>query len=103
MSVTDWTSNFFAMPLGCGVDICGSLETSVHSGFLNEYLNVRPAVLDYVDGVVSDARKTGGFTHLVVTGHSQGGAIATLAALEMGHRYKSQFNVLVTPITFAAP
>lgn len=52
----------------------------VHSGFFNAYASVRDTVWRVVDECM--AAGGGGGWHLYVTGHSLGGALATLAAYE---------------------
>lgn len=52
----------------------------VHSGFFNAYASVREAVWRVVDECM--AAGGGGDWHVYVTGHSLGGALATLAAHE---------------------
>lgn len=52
----------------------------VHSGFFNAYASVRAAVWRVVDECM--AAGGGGDWHVYVTGHSLGGALATLAAYD---------------------
>ena len=56
-------------------------QARVHAGFLDCYLRVRLRVADVVAG---QRGETGGDQHvLLVTGHSLGGALATLAAIDL--------------------
>ena len=57
----------------------------VHSGFLAAYDSVRAKVLSLVDTLTRDA-SPGDPWVVFVTGHSLGGALATLCAYEMAGR-----------------
>jgi len=52
----------------------------VHGGFLQGYLDINTALENEVDSVISNRQ-------LVLTGHSLGGALATIAASEWRHTY----------------
>lgn len=58
-------------------------ELLVHKGFLDAYDSVRASVLSVVDGIVGDDTDW----RVFCTGHSLGGALATLSAFEMAGRY----------------
>jgi predicted lipase len=66
-------------PAGGGAGQCW-----VHSGFLTAYDSVRPAVLGLVDTVL--AGEEGEAWTVLLTGHSLGGALATLAAYDLSLR-----------------
>jgi hypothetical protein len=99
-SMADWVKNFEAVPvsfelsaaqLGLGQDM--ALGGLVHEGFLDELQAVQPLVIKAL------MENGGKGKPLYVTGHSQGGAEATLAtrAFQAG-----EFAVAAT-YTFAAP
>jgi triacylglycerol lipase len=54
-------------------------EVRVHKGFLTAYNSVRPALLQLLSKVVADGEPW----HVYTTGHSLGGALATLCALDL--------------------
>lgn len=66
-----------------------SPKIKVHRGFIEAYHCVRPFVLESADRIEVP----------IITGHSLGGAIATIAAIDI------QYNLKKTPIliTFACP
>lgn len=74
----------------------------VHKGFLKRYLELQRGMKDLLNEKINLYRKQTGkdIKKIVVTGHSLGGALATLAALEL------QQNDKTTPvklITFCSP
>lgn len=60
-------------------------ETMVHSGFLSAYDSVKVKVLRLVDQLTADASPERPWK-VFVTGHSLGGALATLAAYDLTAR-----------------
>jgi hypothetical protein len=92
-------------------------ETWVHGGFLGAWDSVRPQVLGLVDSVVS-GRGVGG-THagsqerkewtVLVTGHSLGGALATLCAWDLALQYEAQASkgcgdhISISMVNFGSP
>jgi len=74
-------------------DGCSSTGCSVHSGFYGSWQSIK----SQVEQVTSNACKTG--TPLHMTGHSLGGAIATIAAFEL-HRKGCK---VATAYTFGGP
>jgi hypothetical protein len=60
-------------------------EFMVHSGFLNAYDSVKVKVLTLVDQLTARATKERPWK-VFVTGHSLGGALATLCAYELAGR-----------------
>ncbi|AAU90766.1 lipase family protein [Methylococcus capsulatus str. Bath] len=99
-SIEDWLNNFRAAPvpfkLGkehLGLDKEVELPGRVHAGFLSELKAVQAKVIDVLS-------KNGGKDKpLYLTGHSQGGAEATLATVAL---LAGGFKVAAT-YTFAAP
>lgn len=61
-------------------------DARVHSGFLNAWLGLREATLEAIDAHLASAGASAADTRVHVTGHSMGGAIGLLAALELSHR-----------------
>ncbi|CAM9991059.1 unnamed protein product, partial [Phaeothamnion confervicola] len=74
----------------------------VHAGFRGAFASVREALADVIDiasGGDGNGASSGGW-HILVTGHSLGGALATLTTLDFGRRFpKAQ----VTMYSFGAP
>jgi nuclear pore complex protein Nup85 len=60
-------------------------ELMVHSGFLTAYDSVKVKVLRLVDQLTADASKDKPWD-VFVTGHSLGGALATLCAYDLAGR-----------------
>lgn len=62
-------------------------EVWVHSGFLNAYDSVRGSVLGLIDTALAGEKDP---WTILLTGHSLGGALATLCAFDLSHRRWSQ-------------
>lgn len=81
-------------------------EVQVHSGFLNAYESVRNRIIsliklsiDYSDDVESMEK-----WHVYITGHSLGGALATLLALELSSSCMAKDGAIsVTMYNFGSP
>ena len=78
----------------------------VHAGFLDAWRSVRQEVMDTLDELQAEERQRtlgspASQLRLFVSGHSMGGAMAMLAALDLAH-YKPSLRP-VTTYTFAAP
>ncbi|MWC30037.1 lipase family protein [Paenibacillus sp. MMS18-CY102] len=88
-SVMEWVSDFISQQIRCKPVKPPSLT---HKGFTDIYMSCRDKVLALVRNVSPDKK-------LYITGHSLGGALATLAALD------TAFNDLREPTvyTFGAP
>ena len=69
----------------------------VHSGFLNAWMSVRDRVLEAV------SRTSGDGGQVYVVGHSMGGALATLAAIEISGDGHTRPARRVACVTFGAP
>jgi putative lipase involved disintegration of autophagic bodies len=67
--------------MACAACLLGCLQ--VHSGFLTAYDSIRPAVLSVLRTMLRDE---GDDWRLYFTGHSLGGALATLCAWDCSHR-----------------
>jgi hypothetical protein len=78
-SFTDWCINFLRyrtyFPQVPG--------TMVHAGVLRQYNELRKRIMDLVQGFLEEGR----VTHVLVTGHSLGGALATLCAADIAYQY----------------
>lgn len=74
----------------------------VHRGFLNRYLQLQSEMKRLLDDKIGCYRRETGkeIKKIVVTGHSLGGALATLAALELKQNDK---KMPVKLITFCSP
>jgi len=57
----------------------------VHSGFLSAYDSIKVKVLNLVDTLTADASEEHPW-QIFVTGHSLGGALATLCAYDLAGR-----------------
>ena len=62
----------------------------VHYGFYRAYMSLRSKIMPYLEGK----------RDIVFTGHSAGGAIALLAAMDLAHQ---PYNKTITTVTFGAP
>lgn len=73
----------------------GNSDVKFHRGFMAAYFAVRDRLLPAVKAITSP--------HIVVTGHSLGGALATIAALDMQYNITSQSGQAISAYTFGAP
>ena len=74
-SVTDWIRNVMRYRTACPY-LPG---TKVHAGFLSQYAGLQTQVMEHMH--------TSRATRIIVTGHSLGGALATLCAAELATRF----------------
>lgn len=65
----------------------------MHQGFVTAYFAVRDPIHDYI--------KTNSITNVVVTGHSLGGALATLCAVDIQYNFSN--TVTIEAYTYGAP
>ena len=74
----------------------------LHHGFVEAYLNIREELLHTIRLLVQQGSKP---LEVHITGHSMGGAVAMLAAMEINHLRKHGEMHVQTPqtFTFAAP
>lgn len=87
---TDWTYNLDVRMVNS--DSC---RGRVHSGFKRQWLSIRKAVIDHMD--TYDEAK---YDDILVTGHSLGSGIGSIAAVEIATLFESK---RVHLITFGAP
>lgn len=81
----DWLTNLLALKsLWTGGEM-RLPEVRIHTGFRQAYNNVRTQILDAITAIRPE--------HVYVTGHSMGGALATLAAFEIGLRATGKWGV----------
>ncbi|KDD74219.1 hypothetical protein H632_c1481p0, partial [Helicosporidium sp. ATCC 50920] len=79
-----------------------SPHTWVHHGFLTAYASVRPQLLQVIaDALVEEARDEAPWT-VLLTGHSLGGALATLCAGDLASSFAAG-RAEAVPVTAAEP
>lgn len=71
---------------------------SVHAGFLNKYKNFQSIIHQYLSNTIRYDRNY----KLLLTGHSQGGAVANICAYDLLHNLQYDPKKLLI-VTFAAP
>jgi triacylglycerol lipase len=69
-------------------------HSKVHLGFFMQYITVRKYLLDKL----TSYRKEGELGNIIITGHSLGGALATLCSADF-----TNYFINVTPVIFASP
>lgn len=106
----DLRTDLMLAPAGLNPERMGSdfkEEVQVHSGFLNAYDSVRNRLLSFIKTSISfkDGEKdTASKWHVYVTGHSLGGALATLLALELSSSQMAKSGrINVTMYNFGSP
>ena len=100
-SWTDWirtNADVTMTPLPTAWGLKGSPK--VHRGFLNAYMSVRAKIWNLLQDF---SLRTGGARSIVVCGHSLGGALATLAALDIAARLDPEDAANIRCVTFGAP
>ncbi|XP_024986847.1 uncharacterized protein LOC112522024 isoform X4 [Cynara cardunculus var. scolymus] len=82
-------------------------EVQVHSGFLSAYDSVRTRIISLIKaatGYQDDGADQASKWHVYVTGHSLGGALATLLALELSSSQLAKSGAIsVTMYNFGSP
>ncbi|KAM7261367.1 hypothetical protein ACFE04_008734 [Oxalis oulophora] len=82
-------------------------EVQVHSGFLSAYDSVRIRIISLIKqaiGFTDDFTEPSYKWHVYITGHSLGGALATLLALELSSSKMAKCGaILVTMYNFGSP
>ncbi|KAL8479757.1 hypothetical protein ACS0TY_026622 [Phlomoides rotata] len=106
----DLLTDLMLVPAGFNPERIGGdfkKEVQVHSGFLSAYDSVRTrlfALIKQAIGYRSDSTELLPKWHIFVTGHSLGGALATLLALELSSSQLAKFGAItVTMYNFGSP
>lgn len=90
----DWINNFqFRQQIYPYGD--GNTEVKFHQGFMTGYFAVRQALLDAMEKFEGQ--------QVIVTGHSLGGALATIAALDLQYNLGSDHDLNFEVYSFGAP
>jgi pimeloyl-ACP methyl ester carboxylesterase len=103
-SATDWIrtntdARLDALPDTWTLD-CLTTRPSVHRGFLKAYTSVRAKLWGKI---LEAVLRVGGSGRIIVCGHSLGGAMATVAALDLACRLDPIDAAKLVCITFGAP
>lgn len=94
--LTDWLTNFNGLVKDSAQTI-GLSEGSVHRGFNQRYMASREAIYALVNDVLKENNVNVNDVEFVVTGHSLGAALATVAAVDIKHHLALEADIkLVT-------
>lgn len=73
----------------------GNSDVRFHQGFMTAYFAIRKTLLQVVDEFNGQ--------HIIVTGHSLGGALATIGALDLQYNLGTKDNFTFSVYTYGAP
>ncbi|KAK9991632.1 hypothetical protein SO802_026617 [Lithocarpus litseifolius] len=106
----DLITDLMLVPAGLNPERIGGdfkQEVQVHSGFLSAYDSVRTRIISLIKlaiGYIDDLAEPPFKWHVYVTGHSLGGALATLLALELSSSQLAMHGAIsVTMYNFGSP
>ncbi|KAG9446803.1 hypothetical protein H6P81_012931 [Aristolochia fimbriata] len=106
----DLLTDLMLVPAGLNPERIGgdfTQELQVHSGFLNAYDSVKNRIISLIKssiGFTEDAAVSAPKWHVYVTGHSLGGALATILTLELCSSPMARLGVIsVTMYNFGSP
>ncbi|CAA7022964.1 unnamed protein product [Microthlaspi erraticum] len=106
----DLQTDLMVVPVGLNPERIGGdfkEEVQVHSGFLSAYDSVRIRIISLLKmaiGYIDDAAECEDKWHVYVTGHSLGGALATLLAIELASSQLAKRGAItVTMYNFGSP
>lgn len=106
----DLITDLMLIPAGLNPERIGGdfkQEIQVHSGFLSAYDSVKTRLLSLIKqavGCIDGDVEPPGRWHVYITGHSLGGALATLLALELSSSQLAKRGVIcVTMYNFGSP
>ncbi|XP_020553053.1 uncharacterized protein LOC105171832 isoform X1 [Sesamum indicum] len=107
----DLRTDLMLVPAGLNPERIGGdfkQEVQVHSGFLSAYDSVRTRLISLIKQAIGHSRDDSSDLlpkwHIYVTGHSLGGALATLLALELSSSQLAKHRAIsVTMYNFGSP
>lgn len=106
----DLRTDLMVAPVGLNPERIGGdfkQEVQVHSGFLSAYDSVRTRIMSLIKlsiGLKDDILETSSKWYVYVTGHSLGGALATLHALELSSSQLAKLGAIsVSMYNFGSP
>jgi len=103
-SETDWVNTNYKVTPTPFMPACSDAPfpngMTVHSGFLDAWRSIEDPVWKKLSEII--LRKVGN-ARIVICGHSLGGAMTTVAAMDLWCRLEKQLRDTLTVVTFGAP